>query len=135
MTSMDKYRLLEKVNCNSPANATVIQRIESQANFRLPVDYVQFLREANGGEGFVGDSYIILWRVDELLELNAAYQVAEYAPGLFLFGSDGGGEAFAFDKRIAEPPIVSVPFVGMDLQLIRRIASNFAEFLEKLARS
>jgi hypothetical protein len=47
----------------------------------------------NGGEGSVGDTYVILWRIEELIEMSKAYDVAEYAPGLFLFGSDGGGEA------------------------------------------
>ena len=64
--------------------------------------------------------------------MNKAYEVAEYAPGLLLFGSDGGGEAFAFDTRSATKPIVSVPFVGMELTVTRRLASNFTEFLEEL---
>jgi hypothetical protein len=67
--------------------------------------------------------------------MNKAYQVAEYAPGLFLFGSDGGGEAFAFDTRTEAKPIVSVPFVGMELKLARPLGSNFKAFLEELFKS
>lgn len=55
-----------------------------------------------------------------------------YAPGLFLFGSDGGGEAFAFDLRSNPPPVVSVPFVGMDLSLVEFVAVDFGAFLEVL---
>jgi SMI1 / KNR4 family (SUKH-1) len=90
------------------------------------------LQQADGGEGFVGNAYVILWRVGELVEMNKAYQVAEYAPGLFLFGSDGGGEAFAFDTRTDAKPIVSVPFVGMELKLARPVAPNFTAFLYEL---
>ncbi len=135
MTPSDKERLLAKFNCNPSAGVAVIRQFEAESRVRLPDDYAEFLRQANGGEGFVGDAYIILWRVGELLEMNKAYQVAEYAPSLFLFGSDGGGEAFAFDTRSDAKPIVSVPFVGMELKLARPVASNFKAFLEELFKS
>ena len=132
MTSADKERLLAKFNGNPPADVPSIRKFESDAGLRLPADYAQFLQQADGGEGFVGNAYVIFWRVSELLEMNKAYQVAEYAPGLFLFGSDGGGEAFAFDTRYEAKPIVSVPFVGMELKLARPLGPNFKAFLENL---
>ena len=134
MTPSDKDRLLAKFNCNPPAGVSVRQ-FEAESRVRLPDDYAEFLQQANGGEGFIGNAYFILWRVEELLEMNKAYQVAEYAPGLFLFGSDGGGEAFAFDTCSDAKPIVSVPFVGMELKMARPIASNFKAFLEELFKS
>lgn len=89
----------------------------------------------NGGEGFIGpNAYVIFWKLEELMELNKAYQVAEYAPGLFIFGSDGGGEAYAFDVRTPAMPIVSVPFVGLDLSLARAIAPTFSGFLDILSK-
>jgi SMI1 / KNR4 family (SUKH-1) len=135
MTPADKERLLAKFNGNPPADAASIRQFESEMGFRLPEDYGQFLRQADGGEGFVGNAYVILWRLGELLEMNRAYQVAEYAPGLFLFGSDGGGEAFAFDTRTAARPIVSVPFVGLELKVARPVAPNFTAFLDELFKS
>ncbi len=77
----------------------------------------------------------MLWRAEELVEMNKSYHVNEYAPGLLLFGSDGGGEAFGFDTRTDAKPIVSVPFVGMALNEARPVASNFNEFLEALFKS
>jgi len=70
----------------------------------------------------------------ELLRLNQAYEVAEYAPALFLFGSNGGGEAYAFD-RASKGAIVAVPFVGMDVSLAQLQAPSFKEFIERLAKS
>jgi hypothetical protein len=135
MTPAEKERLLAKFNGNPPADPSSIPRFESEAGCRLPEDYAEFLQEVDGGEGFVGNAYAILWRVGELIEMNKAYQVADFAPGLFLFGSDGGGEAFAFDTRFGTWPIVSVPFVGMELKSARPVASNFKAFLEELFRS
>ena len=135
MTPSNKERLLAKFNGNPPSDVSSIRRFETEARLRLPEDYAEFLQEMDGGEGFVGNAYVILWRVGELLEMNKSYQVADYAPGLFLFGSDGGGEAFAFDTRSDAKPVVSVPFVGMELKLAHPIASNFSAFLEELFKS
>ncbi len=135
MTPADKERLLAKFNGHPPADASALQQLEREAGFRLPEDYAWFLKQMDGGEGFVGSAYLILWPVGDLLEMNKAYQVAEYAPGLLLFGSNGGGEAFAFDTRKEDRSIVSVPFVGMELTLVRPLGSNFKGFLEELFRS
>jgi len=135
MNLADKERLLAEFNGNPPTDALYLQKLESDAGLRLPEDYAQFLQQTNGGEGFIGSAYLILWSVGDLIEMNKAYQVADYAPGLFLFGSDGGGEAFAFDMRTEAKPIVSVPFVGMELELIQPLGSTFKAFLEALFES
>src|ERR1022692_4386940 len=136
MKPFDKKQIFEKFNSHPPASVASLRNFELESDFRLPEAYVQFLQQTNGGEGFVGpNAYVILWRLEELLEMNKASQVAEFAPGLFLFGSDGGGEAFALDTRSNAKPIVSVPFVGMEVNLVRSIAPNFKEFLKELYTS
>jgi hypothetical protein len=134
MTSAQIKTLLVKFNCNSPVNSAMIRTFKSESCFHLPDDYTAFLEVTNGGEGFIGNAYLILWRIEELVELNKAYHTSEYVPGLFVFGSDGGGEAFAFDIRSDDKQIVSVPFVGMALALARPIAPNFIAFLQELSK-
>jgi hypothetical protein len=110
--------------------------LPSLTDFRLPTEYIQYLQICDGGEGFIGpNAYVIFWRLRELLEMNKAYQAKEYAPELFLFGSDGGGEAFAFDTRDTAMPIVSVPFIGLELQLAKPMGTSFNDFVEQLAGS
>lgn len=135
MIPLNKQQLLAKFNCTPPADIVAIRQFEAESRVCLPDEYVKFLQLTNGGEGFVGNSYVIFWRVGELFEMNKAYEVAEYVPGLLLFGSDGGGEAYAFDMHSDEKPIVSVPFVGMELNLARRMAPNFQAFLHELFAS
>ncbi|MDR1853538.1 MAG: SMI1/KNR4 family protein [Azoarcus sp.] len=132
MNLADKERLLSKFNGNPPMNVSFIRKLESDSGLCLPDNYVRFLQQTDGGEGFIGNAYLILWRVGDLIEMNKAYQVADYAPGLFLFGSDGGDEAFAFDMRTESKFIVSVPFVGMELELIQPLGATFNAFLETL---
>jgi hypothetical protein len=127
-----RRELLAKFNCNPPAAEAAIQRIQAALHFSLPADYVDFLRRANGGEGFIGNAYVILYPAEELTEANEGYGFAKYAPGLFLFGSDGGGEGFAFDMRSKAGPVVCVTLICMELAVARPVDSDFSAFLEEL---
>jgi hypothetical protein len=135
MSVVSRERLFARFKAKPPANAASIAQCQSHLKFRLPADYVQFLEQMNGGEGFVGENYLMAWPVEDLIQSNGDYHVHDNAPGLFLFGSSGGGEAFAFDTRSSALPIVAVPFIVMDLEDAIVIARNFDEFLQHLYRS
>jgi hypothetical protein len=136
MIPVSDERLFAKFEANPPASPALIAQAQATLSFLLPADYVQFLQQMNGGEGSLGKAYVALWRVEELGDRNAGYEVAEFAPGLFLFGSNGGGEAFAFDTRTDQFRIVAVPFISMDdLRDAIVIATNFRAFLEVLFAS
>jgi hypothetical protein len=90
-----------------------------------------FLGRANGGEGFIGERYVRLWRAEELIEVNRGYNVAEFFPNLFLIGTDGGGEAYAFDVSANDPTVFEVPFVGKPSDA-RAIADSFDTFVAAL---
>lgn len=122
----------EEFNGNVPAAAAQVVAAEQALRQSLPADFREFLLRTNGGEGMIGENYVMLWNATELGEYNESYQVNQYAPGLLLFGSDGGGEGFAFDTRTAPPTVVTVPFVGMSLKYAKPVAPSFAAFLEKL---
>jgi cell wall assembly regulator SMI1 len=77
----------------------------------------------------VEPGWFVPWRAEDVLLNNSGYQIAKYAPGLFGFGSNGGGECLAFDLRDeGTGRIVMVPFIGMDLQQVVVIAENFDQF-------
>jgi hypothetical protein len=124
--------LLKEFNFNISASEQIIKQVEVKLNFCLPQEYYNFLIQGNGGEGFIGESYAIFWKLEELIEWNHAYQVNEYAPGLFLFGSNGGGEAFAFDLRKLPTKIVQIPFIVLGLEDIMEIRDSFLSFLNYL---
>jgi len=119
---------------NPAATAAIIESVELSLGVKLPSDYREFMRQTNGGEGSVGgDSFVMLWKLDELEEFNREYEVAEYCKGVLLFGSSGGGEAYGFDIRQTPWRVVQVPFVGMDESLIKVVGESFADFIERLA--
>jgi len=131
MSNLDD--LLSEFNGNEGASSAATQAAATALKAKFPSDYVAFLEATNGGEGMIGETYLMLWSAEELPEMNASYQVAEYAPGLLLIGSDGGGEAFAFDTRVTPWPVVKVPFVGMELACVEAMAPSFNAFLKTLA--
>jgi len=87
-----------------------------------------FLQRANGGEGFIGERYVCLWTVEELIALNRSYRVAEFFPNFFFIGTDGGGEAYAFNISENDPTVFEVPFIGLPTDA-RMIASTFDSFV------
>src|SRR4051794_18456447 len=124
------YNLTEG-QLDPPAHAGVVDDLSASLGVALPSDYLDFLRQHNGGEGFIGDNYIIFWKAEELADFNREYEVEKYAPGILLFGSDGGG--YGFDTQSAATPIVRVPFIGMERRYATPVAEDFPDLFAKLA--
>ena len=96
------------------ADPGLVAEVVGRLGIDLPPDYRAFLEEANGGEGFVGDGgFLKPWPIDEIDSSNEGLQVSESAPGLVFFGTDGGGEGYAFDTRERPHRVVQVPLIGM----------------------
>jgi hypothetical protein len=113
---------------NAPASEEAIAALQSALGRPLPSSYLAFLRRANGGEGFVGEWYAMLWRCEDLIEYNRDYQVEELAPGFCLIGSNGGGEAYAFNLSTGSSALLQLPFIGMESQYADEVASSFDSF-------
>ncbi|HEY6558769.1 MAG TPA: hypothetical protein VI072_15905 [Polyangiaceae bacterium] len=97
----------------------------------VPTAYAKVLERYNGVEGFVGpEQYLMLWRAEQIEELNIGYSVAEYLPGVVLIGTDGADTGFGVDTGGA---YVSVPLVGMSPKETKSVGASFDAFLEHLA--
>lgn len=126
------YQLVEG-QLDPPADSRLVDELSSILGLPLPHDYLNFLKQHDGGEGFIGNSYVVFWRTSELADFNREYEVNRYAPGIFLFGSNGGGEGYGFDMESSELPVIQVPFIGMDRRLAERVASTFQDFFIQLS--
>ncbi len=111
----------------SPAD---IESAERALGARLPADYIDFLGESNGAEGFVvPEVYVVLWSTTELVELNAGYSVPEFAPGLVLIGTDGGEEGYGFVSDSTGHRYVSVPLIGMSMETAKPMGRTLVDLL------
>jgi hypothetical protein len=120
---------------DAPADAGVVDGLFARLGVELPSDYLDFLRQHDGGEGFIGDDYIIFWKAEELADFNREYEVEKYAPGILLFGSNGGGEGYGFDVESAAMPIVRIPFIGMAREYAHLVAKDFPDLFATLGSS
>lgn len=116
------------------ATEASLTAVEEWIGKRLPTAYREFMMRSNGAEGFVTDStYLVLWPAEQITELNEAYSVSEFAPGLLLIGSDGADVGFAFDMRNEAAVVKEVPFVGMSHEEARTIGEDFNSFVQRLS--
>jgi len=67
---------------DSGATASDLKNVEQAIRRSLPIDYKLFLQWSDGGEGQLGDRYLVLWKANELMRLNYEYEVATYLPGM-----------------------------------------------------
>ncbi|WP_395609729.1 SMI1/KNR4 family protein [Pseudomonas sp. B22129] len=129
---MQRYDFIEG-RLNAPADAGFVDGLAATLGVALPQDYLDFLKHHNGGEGFIGEDYFVFWQAQELAPFNRDYQVETYAPGIFLFGADGGGEGYGFDTEDAAMPIVRVPLIGMERQYAEPVAQSLSELFARSA--
>jgi hypothetical protein len=106
--------------------------LSSEILNQLPSDYLRTLELIGPGEGFVANDYVRLFPLDELSSLNRAYDFPTLLPGTLLFGSNGGGEGFAFRLQGVDPPVVRVPFIPLHPDYEEFEAPNFAAFWRRL---
>ena len=123
-------RLAAWRTCASPVSETDVAALRRDCPFNLPTEYFELLAITNGGEGELGLSYgwFQLWSARDCVAHNKGYEVAEYHPGFWGFGSSGGGVMFAF-KSGSGSTVFGVPFDSIDPQDFRIVAKSFAEFL------
>lgn len=125
-------KLTQKMDYNESVSATLVIDVQEKIKIKFPDDYIEFMLYSNGAEGFVGESYLAIWRLEEIVPLNDGYMVDKFVPGLILFGSDGGGEAYAFDTRFTPTQYVEIPYIGMSFETKKFLGISFLEFLNLL---
>lgn len=120
----------------------MVEQVRSLSVIKLyshPPSYEDFLRCSNGLEGFIdNNAYIRLWSAEDLIKNNQGYATAEFVPGLFLIGSDGGDEAFALDIRegsVTYGYFVSIPFIVMDWRDAHILGATFVDFINALTKA
>ncbi|MFL6605726.1 MAG: SMI1/KNR4 family protein [Steroidobacteraceae bacterium] len=95
---------------------------------RLPAEFIAFHARGARLEGFVSSAtigYFQLWPLTEIETLNNGYNVAEYAPDLLAFGSNGGADMLAFNQQ---EQILLVPFIGMETEYAILVANSWTDF-------
>ena len=119
------------LNNNHGVDSKDITVIEERLNAAFPQDYITLLKRSNGGEGYVGENYISLWKVEDLPALNEDYQIQKYLSEKFLgIGTDGGGICYGFclDKNYSR---FKCPLGDLDINEVVIVAKSTKDFFKK----
>ena len=80
---------------NKPYVGGKIERIN---NVILPKQYVGFMKKHNGGKGDIGETWLELYPLEELQEINDDYCIEDFLPNHIIIGSNGNGELYGIDN-------------------------------------
>jgi hypothetical protein len=120
------YRHLEAgLSLAAPADRAQVERLRQDLASQVPDDYLAFLTAHDGAQGAVG----VIAPVAEVGRADDLYPELDHLHGLVIFGSDGGLEAFGFDRSGA---VAVIPWIGGPEDAIPQ--GSFAEFLCRLSR-
>lgn len=101
--------------------------------FKLPADYLYFAEGYNGFEGFIGEEYVRLWDIENLIEENSGYAIVQELDNTIGIGGNGGGEFLAIEM-LGEGAyrVVLSPFIDLDKKYFVDVGSSFTDFLQRL---
>jgi hypothetical protein len=122
--------LIENLELLQGASIETINNIEDELQIKLPDEMRGFFLESNGAEGFVGKSYLVIWSLEEMKEINKLSDIGKSFPKLVLFGSDGGGETYGLDFSKTNLAFVEFPSIGVSSDTIQFCGYKFHEFLQ-----
>jgi len=126
---------------NPPTTVDRLDEFENIIGISLPHEYREFMLTSNGALGFVGSTYLMIWSIEEALEINRSSLddrtlcLDDESPPVVCFGSDGGGMAFAFEKRTEDTAIITFPFISIIREEYEYCGKSFREFLQNLAKA
>lgn len=115
---------------NTAPSAQEVVAFLNQIDFTLPEEFIAFFKTSNGADISTEANYLLLWALTDMVQLNKDYRVEEFAPDFFVFGSDGGGTAFAIEKGTSA--IYEMPFIGMSKEEAIFRSKSFGEFIKNL---
>lgn len=115
------------------ASLADVANAERALGARFPEDYRHFLTQSDGLEGPIGRSgYLMLFSVRDLAEINEAADVAEFAPGFVIIGSDGGGTTYGFISGRTKQQYARVPDMDLSTEALEPLGGSLLEMVRRL---
>lgn len=130
---MTDERLFHGFNLNpAPPTSEVDVHLRTELP-DAPSDYAEFLRRHDGGYGeLANDAFLRLYSIAEMKECQTGCAIDEFAPGYFIFATDGCGSFFAFDRRELPYKIMWCHFDSIGYEDSVYVADTLRELLKGL---
>ena len=115
---------------NEPYNGEINNVIDG---VELPKEFIEFMKSHNGGEGDVGESWLVLFAIEELQDINDDYY--EYLPeGNIIIGSNGGGELFGINsdgKYFIVPEMIEEEYLEVIGESIENLPADINSYWKR----
>ena len=98
----------------------------------LPADLRAFLEQHDGGRGKVGSRPVILWSAEQIARESQLQEVSLATPGLLLFGTDGGAEAYGHLARLRERRYGRIPLIAAGAHEFESLSDSLEGLLQAL---
>ncbi len=97
--------------------------------YKLPDEYVELLKESNGGDFLKGEAEYQMFSLLEVVEYYELYNFSEFMPFALPFAMDGCGEFYLFNMRCSDNAVYKVHCgdMGWDSEQCSLIANSFRE--------
>jgi cell wall assembly regulator SMI1 len=99
----------------------------------LPKDLREFLAQHDGGSGKIGKRPLILWSAEQIGSEAQSQEVSLATPGLLLFGTDGGAEAYGYLARLRQGRYGRISLLAAGAHEFESLGESFADLLAALA--
>jgi len=129
---------IKNLKLKPPATEDNLKILEQRIDICLPVEYREFMLNSNGAEGFIGNSYLQIWSVEQTMKLNERSAADETlclfneSKPVVCFASDGGGTYYAFDKRTDDSSIIAFSAISIVSEEHEQCGDTFNKFLQHL---
>lgn len=80
----------------------------------LPEDYIELLKESNGGDFSNGEREYQMLSIEEIMEYYEIYSFSEFMPYALPFAMDGCGDFYLFNLRGEDNSVYKVPANNLD---------------------
>ena len=122
----------DKFEFNAPYNGKSVTKINGVS---LPQNYLDFMTEHNGGEGDIGGSWLVLYPIEDLQEINNDYDIPEFLPNHIIIGTNGGEEFFGINsdgKYFIVPSTFEIDEITILCDDIKVLADKINQFWDSL---
>ena len=120
---------LDGLNLRSHLKDMNKNRINEQIK-DLPEDYIEFMTEYNGGVGFIASSYIDLWSIENIGQLNPYFPEDNFSKQVIIIGTNGSGTLYGYD--LLEKIFFETDEYEMEREQVKKSGANFLELIRRI---
>ncbi|QHW01043.1 SMI1/KNR4 family protein [Spirosoma endbachense] len=118
--------LISNLTLNDKPDNGAFSRLADRYSTVLSSDYLAFIRLHNGANGLVGDNYLSIWPIADVLEVTELHQINDDPYKQFvIIGSTGYFHYGVRDRVFYELDMI-------DDSYSREMGGNFVDFLRAL---